>query len=80
MATREDIKITAPQAFNAQYHGGKVHMIRHRPTRDGWIVLCHRPTHDYEPYVTWAMDLSGNTYLGHYFRTRDDAMADYKTR
>ena len=72
--------MNAAQAFNSKTHGGTAHMLRHRPTNDGWIVLCHRPNHEHEPYVTWSMDRDGNTYLGHYFATRGEAGADYSSR
>jgi hypothetical protein len=32
------------------------------------------------PYVTWRLDDEGNTFLGHYFATLDEAVTDFKKR
>lgn len=32
------------------------------------------------PWATWAMDAEGNTYWGHYFDSRDEAIEDMRSR
>jgi len=34
----------------------------------------------YHRYVTWMMDARGDTYWGHYFETRDEAVKDMLNR
>lgn len=33
-----------------------------------------------EPWITWEVDRVGNTYHGHYFKSRNDAVADLLSR
>ena len=46
---------------------------------DKIVVMAKRDT-DYEPYVTWRMDVNGDTYWGHYFATHNEAAADMIAR
>lgn len=46
------------------------------------IILAMKPNPEgqYHPYVTWAMDEDGNTFLGNYFKTHTDALLDFEQR
>lgn len=43
-------------------------------------VVCRLWNNEVTPYVTWAVDENGAAYWGHYFRTYDEALADWKER
>ncbi len=45
---------------------------------NGKITLCH--TGNVLPYVTWAEDGDRNRSWGHYFKTLEAALADFKER
>jgi hypothetical protein len=42
-------------------------------------VVCAR-THGAHEYVTWAVDANSDAYWGHYFKTYDEAIVDWKER
>lgn len=46
----------------------------------GVAVLVQLPDNPITPYVTWRRDVEGNTYWGHYFKSFDEAYADYHQR
>jgi len=47
----------------------------------GYTVLCHLPYNNVTPYVTWRVNENdGSACWGHYARTIDEAIADYRER
>lgn len=44
-----------------------------------YIVLAKWENRPLE-YVTWRFDEQENTYLGHYFHDKEDAVADFHAR
>lgn len=43
------------------------------------IALCRIEANP-DPYVTWKVDSAGNCFLGHYFRTLEEAKTDFIQR
>lgn len=43
-------------------------------------VVCALPHNEVTPYVTWAVDENSDAYWGHYFKTYDEAMEDWRER
>lgn len=44
------------------------------------IVLASLPGNDVTPYVTWIQDEEGNTAVGHYYESLEEAEAAYERR
>lgn len=49
--------------------------------RAGWMVLCDiSKTNQDDPFAVWWMDEDGNTFLGNYCETRDEADEAFNRR
>ena len=71
----------APTEFN----GGKVISATYTPadtgTREGWVVLVHKPHGINHEYVTaWAGHGDDQWCWGHYFELPAEAVKDYDSR
>lgn len=44
------------------------------------VVVCRLPHNELTPYVTWAVGRDGDAYWGHYFKTFDEAIEDWRNR
>lgn len=57
---------------------GRTVLAAHDITPDGYLVLCivAGPM----PYATWTANPDGETFWGHYFRTRQEAEDDFRQR
>jgi hypothetical protein len=69
---------TTPIMNQTLKNGARV--LRVRRTDDRCVILAHRPTETYHPFVTWRVDRNGDCFWGHYYATRDFAEADFATR
>lgn len=43
-------------------------------------VVAEKSPDSVHPFVTWAVDENGDAYWGHYFKTYDEALEDWKER
>ena len=53
---------------------------KHRSSVTGRKTVLAEWSDSIHPYVTWRMDEQGNLHFGHYFKTYDQALADYFER
>ena len=44
------------------------------------VVLCHLPTNEVTPWVTWKVDKDGFCYLGDYCHTEENARRSFDRR
>ena len=47
---------------------------------DDYIVICFRPNHPFDNFVTWKSDEEGNCWSGHYYSDLQIAVGDFVER
>jgi len=60
-------------------NNGAVILRRAEKEKGYWVVLAQW-NQGLHPFVTWAADENGDAYWGHYFKSYDEALADWKER
>jgi hypothetical protein len=50
----------------------------HKPSINVYTILAH--IDNPEPYVTWRTDKEGNCYSGYYFKSYEEALANFRLR
>ena len=54
-----------------------------KPSANGlypWVVLCYEPNMGIDKWIVWLADDYGNTVVGDYFSTLEEAQADFDAR
>lgn len=60
-------------------NGAIVHAAKLYPA-GGFVVMADFGSEHVAKWVTWRSDDQGNCYWGHYFRSQQEAMADFLKR
>lgn len=74
------VRVVLPDITRSGYPIEAIALKDDRPDSLFAIVLCRLWDNDVTPWVTWGMNERGDTFWGHYARTRDEAMEDFAKR
>lgn len=85
MAHQKPIVTTIAAGIRLQGDGGQSSgalILTHKPSIDVEcdVILCYSETSPH-PFITWTYHHdSGRCYRGHYYKTHEEAVEDYKNR